>query len=300
MDRLQLDDVDLAYQLHGRGERVVLVHASPFASWYGPLVEQLKGFSTLRYRRHLRRAADGGYRPLTVDEDAAICARLMEHVGWPAAHVVGHSYGALVALQLAIDAPERVGSVVLLEPAARGISSSAQIAAALGPVIAAYRSGDAPAAVDGFLRHVCGDGYRAVLDRAVPEAFGEALAEADLFFQAEMAAVQAFSFGPDDAGRVAQPVLNVLGAESVSRFVEGSELVQSWFPHAERFSVPEASHLMLVQNPAALAAGLEDFFSRHPISDSQPMRTPPELASLSAHSARERRQNGGMSATIGG
>jgi pimeloyl-ACP methyl ester carboxylesterase len=243
MDRLQLDDVDLAYQLHGRGERVVLVHASPFVSWYGPLVEQLTGFSTLRYRRHLRRAADGGYRPLTVDEDAAICARLMEHVGWPAAHVVGHSYGALVALQLAIDAPERVGSVVLLEPAARGISSSAQIAAALGPVIAAYRSGDAPAAVDGFLRHVCGDGYRAVLDRAVPEAFGEALAEADLFFQAEMAAVQAFSFGPDDAGRVAQPVLNVLGAESVSRFVGAASSCSpgSLTPSASRCRRPVTS-----------------------------------------------------------
>jgi pimeloyl-ACP methyl ester carboxylesterase len=262
VDHLQLDDVDLAYELHGRGERVVLVHASPFVSWYGPLVERLTGCSTLRYRRHLRRSADGGYRPLSVEEDAAICARLMDHVGWHAAHVVGHSYGALVALQLAIDAAERVDSAVLLEPAARGVSSSAQIVAALAPVFAAYRSGDTAAAVDLFLRHVGGDGYRAVLDREVPEAYAEALAEADLFFQAEMAAVQAFGFGPAEAGRVSQPVLNVLGAESAPRFVEGSELVHSWFPDAERFLVPQAGHLMLVQNPTALAEELSGFFTR--------------------------------------
>ena len=103
MDRFEFDDIELSYQLHGRGERVVLVHASPFVSWYGPLVAQLADFSTLTYRRHLRPLDGGGYRPLTVAEDAAICARLMDHVGWSTAHIVGHSYGCLVALQLALE-----------------------------------------------------------------------------------------------------------------------------------------------------------------------------------------------------
>jgi pimeloyl-ACP methyl ester carboxylesterase len=267
MDRLEFDDVELTYEVREGGAPVVLVHASAFVSWYVPLIERLTGLSTLRYRRRLRAPAEGGYRPLTVADDAAICARLMDHVGWHRAHIVGHSYGALVALQLAMDAPERVGSVALLEPAARGISSSDQVAAALQPVIAAYRSGDKAGAVDAFLRHVCGDGYRAVLDRVIPDAGDEALREADLFFQVEMPAVQRWSFGPSDAERVTQPVLNVLGTESASRFAEGSELVQSWFPQAERLSVPDTGHLLMVQNPTALAHGLTNFFARHPIGD---------------------------------
>jgi pimeloyl-ACP methyl ester carboxylesterase len=267
VDRVAFDDVDLTYRLHEGGERVVLVHAAAFVSWYDPLVEQLVEFSTLRYRRRLRRPGGGAYRPLTAAEDAVSCARLMDHVGWQTAHIVGHSYGALVALQLALDRPERVGSVALLEPAARGISSSEEVAAALHPVIAAYGSGDKAGAVDGFLRQVCGDGYRAVLDRVIPDAFDEALGEADLFFQAEMPAVQQWSFGPGDAQHITQPVLNVLGAESAPRFAEGSELVRSWFPQAEHFSVPESGHLLMVQNPTALAQGLSDFFARHPIGD---------------------------------
>jgi pimeloyl-ACP methyl ester carboxylesterase len=282
MERLAFDDVELTYELREGGDRIVLVHASPFVSWYVPLVEQLTGFSTLRYRRRLATSGDGTYRPLTVAEDAAICATLMDHVGWRAAHVVGHSYGALVALQLAIDAPEQVRSVALLEPAARGISSSEQVAAALAPVFAAYRSGDKVGAVDRFLRHACGDGYRAVLDRAIPGAFGEALGEADLFFQGEMPAVQQWSFGPGDAERVTQPVLNVLGAQSVPRFVEGSELIQSWFPQAERLSVPDAGHLMMVQNAAGLARGLSDFFS------SQSRSAPPTAATGAVSAARGR------------
>ena len=266
MDHFDFDDVRLTYELVEGGEPVVLVHASAFVSWYGPLVEQLPELSTLRYRRRLVPSDGGGYRPLTVAEDAAVCARLMDHVGWPTAHVVGHSYGALVALQLAIDAPARVRSIALLEPAARGISSSEAVIAALQPILVAYKSGDTARAVDLFLRHVGGDDYRAALDRVIPAAFDEALGEADLFFQAEMAAVQQWNFGPDDATRVTQPVLNVCGADTVPRFVQGSELVQSWFPQAERLTVPDAGHLLMVQNPTAIAHGLIDFFARHPIA----------------------------------
>src|SRR5262245_27739127 len=150
-DRLEFEDVELSFEVHEGGDRIVFVHASPFVSWYQPLLAELGDYSTLVYRRHLRRGQDGRYRPLTVGEDAAICARLMEHIGWSAAHLVGHSYGALVALRLAVDDPQRVVSVVLLEPAARGISSSDAVVAALQPVIAAYRSGDTAGAVDGFL-----------------------------------------------------------------------------------------------------------------------------------------------------
>jgi pimeloyl-ACP methyl ester carboxylesterase len=262
VDRYAFDDVELGFEIAGRGEPIVLVHATAFVSWYRPLVDQLPQFSTLTYRRHLRKPDAGGYRPLTAADDAMICARLLEHVGWPTAHVVGHSYGALVALQLALDAPERVRSVALLEPAVRGISSSEQVIAALQPVFVAYRSGDTEGAVDAFLRHVCGDDYRPALERVLPGAIDEALEEADLFFQAEMAAVQQWSFGPDVAQRVTQPILNVLGAESASRFVEGAELLQSWFPHAERLSIPDAGHLLMVQNPTAVAEGLSDFIAR--------------------------------------
>jgi pimeloyl-ACP methyl ester carboxylesterase len=150
--------------------------------------------------------------------------------------------------------------VSLLEPAIRGISSSAAVVATLQPVIAAYRSGDSAAAVDGFLRHVCGDDYWPVLEQVIPGAFAEALAEADLFFQSEMAAVQQFTFGPDEASLVRQPVLNVVGANSVPRFVEGAALVQSWFPNTERLSIPAAGHLLMIQNPTAVARGLRAHF----------------------------------------
>jgi pimeloyl-ACP methyl ester carboxylesterase len=42
--------------------------------------------------------------------------------------------------------------------------------------------------------------------------------------------------------------------------------VQSWFPRAERLTIPAAGHLLMIQNPVAVADGLKDYFSRHPIT----------------------------------
>jgi pimeloyl-ACP methyl ester carboxylesterase len=109
-----------------------------------------------------------------------------------------------------------------------------------------------------------------VLERAIPGAIAEALDEADQFFPAEIPAVQQFTFGPNEAARITQPILNVLGSASVQRFVEAAELVQSWFPHAERLTVPDAGHLLMVQNPTPLAQGLHDFVTRHPIVNFEP------------------------------
>ena len=137
-------------------------------------------------------------------------------------------------------------------------------------MIAAYRSGDTAGEIDGFLRHACGDGYRPVLEQVIPGAFDQALAEADLFFQAEMPAVQRWSFGPGDAERVKQPVLNVIGAQSASTVRRRRRTRAVLVPDAQRLKIPSAGHLLMVQNPSAVALGLEDHIARHPIGAPDP------------------------------
>jgi pimeloyl-ACP methyl ester carboxylesterase len=57
-------------------------------------------------------------------------------------------------------------------------------------------------------------------------------------------------------------VLNVLGEQSAPRFAEGADLVQGWFPDAQRYTLPGAGHLLMVQNPADLGQRLREFFAR--------------------------------------
>jgi pimeloyl-ACP methyl ester carboxylesterase len=88
------------------------------------------------------------------------------------------------------------------------------------------------------------------------------VAAADTFFTQELPAVQQWSFTQEDASRVTNPVLAVLGEHSAPTFPERRDLLLAWLPNVEAFDLP-AAHLLHAQNPSGMAEGLADFFARH-------------------------------------
>src|SRR5262249_22249971 len=140
--------------------------------------------------------------PVSIAQQAAHLRALMRHLGIERAHVVGHSSGGNIALQLALDAPPIVHSIVLMEPAlpvsALGPDRMVATRAWMAPVLEAFHAGDKARAVDGFMRGVSGPSYRAVVDRVLPEAFEQAVIDADTFFGQELPAVLQWSFRRED------------------------------------------------------------------------------------------------------
>jgi len=63
---------------------------------------------------------------------------LLAHLRVDAAHVVGHSSGALIALDLACNTPHAVRSLALLEPPLLGVPSTGPHMAALTPAVERY------------------------------------------------------------------------------------------------------------------------------------------------------------------
>ena len=148
---------------------------------------------------------------------AAHCHQLMRELGITRAHIVGHSSSVPVALQLALDAPEAVHTLTLMEAARPAAPTDTERQFGTDVALAAlqrYRAGDKAAAVDIFFRGVFGPGYRPALDHGLPGAFEQAVADADAFFTQEMPALQQWPFTEDDAHRIQQPALAVLGTAS--------------------------------------------------------------------------------------
>jgi hypothetical protein len=84
------------------------------------------------------------------------------------------------------------------------------------------------------MRGVCGGEYRNALERALPDAFEQAVSDADAFFGQELPAVQRWSFGRDDAARVLHPALVVgwitaLKAPQIKQLVTRGALQLSLF-----------------------------------------------------------------------
>lgn len=275
MSRATVDGVTLDYTMWGGGEPVVLVHAGIFADWFRPLLGEPALTARHRVLSYHRVGYAGSSRvagPISIAQQAAHLRSLMRQLGIQRAHVVGHSSGGNIGLQLALDAPEMVHSLVLMEPAlpvpTLGPERMLSTRAAMAPVFEAYRAGDRARAVDGFMRNVSGPGYRSVLDQVLPGAFEQGVTDADTFFGQELPSLQQWALKREDAARITQPVLAVVGAKSkdVSPiWSDRHEMVLAWLPKAEGFVLPDATHLLHVQHPRAMAEALAAFFARHPL-----------------------------------
>jgi pimeloyl-ACP methyl ester carboxylesterase len=185
----------------------------------------------------------------------------------------GHSDGGNIALQLALDAPQLVHTVALLEPALPVAPGGAERllatrASAMAAVMERFRAGDKAAAVDGFMRIVAGPTYRAAFDRALPGVFDRGVADADTFFTQNLPAVQQWAFTREDASRITQPALAVIGEKSkdVSPiWIERQNMLVTWLPMATPFVLADATHLLHVENPRRMAEALAGFFQHHPL-----------------------------------
>jgi pimeloyl-ACP methyl ester carboxylesterase len=272
MDRAALEGIELEYETRGAGEPVVLIHPGHFADWFAPLLDEPALTDRYRLVSYHRVGCAGSSHmagAVSLAQQAAHCRSLMRHLGIERAHVVGHSSSGNIALQLALDAPDAVHSLALLEPALMSVPSAQTSRAFVGTAVQLNRAGDKAGAVDTFLRGVCGPAYRAVLDQALPGAFDQYVADADTFFGQELPALLQWSFTREDARRISQPVLAVTGAKSQEAapiWRERQELLLSWLPNVEPFVLPDAAHLLQVQNPRGMAEGLVAFYARHPLS----------------------------------
>jgi pimeloyl-ACP methyl ester carboxylesterase len=270
-DRAQLDGITLAYTARGSGEPVMLIHAGMFADWFAPLLAEASltdQYRVVSYQRVNYGASSHVPGPVTIADQAAHCRMLMAYLGIERAHIVGHSSGGSIAVQLALDTPAAVQSLALLEPARATGSVGGHVPAPyVGEALQKYGAGDKAGAIDAFMSGVCGPGYRAYADQSLPPgAFEQAVTDADGFFGQELPSVRTWAAIADRTVCPDQPVLAVLGSDSTPTFQQGQEALLARLPHAEAFVLSGATHLLHVQQPRALASALTAFFARHPLS----------------------------------
>jgi pimeloyl-ACP methyl ester carboxylesterase len=268
MQTAHLDGVELKYHAVGSGEPVLLIHGGFIADTFVPLLAEPRIVGSFRLIAYHRRGYGGSSRataPFTIRQQATDARALLRHLGIPRAHVAGHSYGGVIAIQLSLDAPEVVASLALLEPAlVASVPSGSTFLETVASIQAMHQRGDRAGATDAFLTEVMGQEYRPVLEKALPPgAFELAVTDSDTCLRVELEALQRWTFTEEDAARIRQPVLSVIGDESGPIFDETHSLLKRWIPHLEELAVPHANHALQYMNPSAVADGLAGFFDGH-------------------------------------
>jgi pimeloyl-ACP methyl ester carboxylesterase len=264
-----LDGITLEYEVVGQGEPVLFIHGSFVADTFRPLLAEQTLRTGYQFINYHRRGYVGSRRPagaVSIRDWAADCRELLVHLRVARAHVVGHSFGGVVALQLALDASEMLRTVALLEPALAVGASGPGYRESLVNAIARYRDAGAGVAVREFFR-VRWPEYEEHLEAILPGAFEQAVTDAATAYEIEFPALLDWSFDEATARRIERPVLSVLGARSDAlwpRFGETHRTLCSWLPGAEPYILPRATHFLQVENPHDMAEALATFWAKHP------------------------------------
>ena len=122
MPKLTLSETELAYEVAGTGEPVLLIQGVGAAgSAWKPQVEGLSfGCRMASFDNRGLRNSNPCRGPIRIEAMAEDAAALMDALGWESAHVVGHSMGGVIAQELALNHRRRVRSLALLCTFSRG------------------------------------------------------------------------------------------------------------------------------------------------------------------------------------
>lgn len=262
MPTIEANGLAIHYERQGEGPTLMLIAgmASDVASWT-PVIEQLAArYDVVAFDNRCAGRTLPSPAPVSRDLMVADCVAVMDMLDIAAAHVLGHSLGAMVGLNLAARHPDRVTSLVA---AAAGPAVLPMRLSLFEDLAAIYETDGVP--VDLWFRLLFPWLFRPAFfdDRAAVEAASRMAADyphrqSAAAFRAQVAGLADF-LAPPDLGRIACPVL-ALAAEHDLLFAASG--IAAKFSGLRRLSsavVSDAGHSLHWDNPAGFVDAVTAF-----------------------------------------
>jgi pimeloyl-ACP methyl ester carboxylesterase len=288
--------IELHYVELGQGDPVIFVHGSlsDFSYWEDQLPVFAATYRAITYSRRYNRPNSNPPRPgysAVVDADDLAALIMKLHLG--KVHVIGHSYGALTALFLAVRHPEMIRTLVLAEAPAvsllahlkgdRAVTGKATLADIqehmVKPMQAAFRRGDREAGLRAFLAYVLDDPQ--AWDKMPPPARQETLSNVHEW-EVMMTTGELFpELDPEAVRKIRMPLLLLSGEKSYGFLGLIDKELQHLLPAGRRIVLPGASHRMWFEQPEVCRQAVLDFWNavqRRPRPSDPPLgrlRPPP-------------------------
>jgi pimeloyl-ACP methyl ester carboxylesterase len=247
----------MTYAEHGQGTPLVLVHGSLCDCRYwkaqlGPLGRHFRVLAP-SLRHYWPQQWDGG--TFSIDQHVDDLLEFIDAVGEGAAHVVGHSRGARIALEAALREPRRVRTLTLADPGRLAPAPSGDDRA--GFRHRALKLVDEGRLDDGlglFVDTVSGqDTWR----RMVPW-FQEMVRDNASTLRAQASEIIK-PLSRERVEKLAMPLLLIGGALSPEPYPEVVNMLAEWVPSAHKEIIAGSSHGMNLGNPRAFNGAIERF-----------------------------------------
>ncbi len=241
----------IKYYLYGDGEIILFVHggfSNGRASWKRQIGELAAFAKLIVVDRRGHGLSPKLPRPYTVWGDALDILRVTDLMGIDRIHLVGHSYGALVALEIVVRQEIQVNTLHLIEPPALSIlrndpaivdlSESLRGVQRLGPIMGR----DWTARL--FLEKLQGKDF--VEYAANSPAWNKLLLEASRFWYEQFAAD--YDLDRNYLANLQVPTWVYVGSRSNQALIRVSKELCSLLPCCKLVQVPDGTHMLQAES----------------------------------------------------
>jgi pimeloyl-ACP methyl ester carboxylesterase len=270
--QMPANGTSLAWVEQGSGPPVVFVHGaiSDLRFWEPQREAFAKGhrFIAYTYRYHGSAPWSDDGKQYSARTHAADLAAFLKGLKAGPVHLVGLSYGGLLAAMVAMESPQLLRTVTLAEPALFSVLAEtpdgkevleAWNKAAATAIGAPLEKGDAVAAAKGLAAVVHDTpGYFDQLPPAGQQMLLDNARTMPFLMQSMPDAITCARLGA-----IKTPTLLVRGADTPPVFAKTNEAVGRCIPGSRQVVVPQASHTMSVQNPGAFNDAVLKFVGQH-------------------------------------
>ena len=260
---VNLNGARIHYERSGTGSPLLLIHAGIADSrMWEPQAKALANHFDM-IRPDLRGFGASELPPAPYSMLADLIA-LLDHLEVGRAHVVGCSMGGTLAIDLAVEHPERVDRLVLVAAGVSGSNLGAADAALFAEVEAADKAGDLDAVNRAEVR-LWVDGPRrpegsapAAVRNLVLDMNGRAL-------RSDFDSAKSQSLDPPAVTRLNQiraPTLVIVGDQDLPHASANADLITSKVLGARTVIIKDAAHLPSLEQPEAFNRVLLDFLTK--------------------------------------
>ena len=260
MTFIEIAGVTLHYEHRARADRPLLVFinslGTDFRIWDAVAGDLAADFGLLLYDKRGHGLSDLGERPHTIADHASDLAGLIDHVGTTDVVLCGLSIGGLIAQHHAVHRPAGLRAVVLCDTAHKigdaGFWNQR--------IVQVEREGIASLA-DGILQGWFTPAFRTGERARFAGARNMLVRQPVAGYAASCAAVRDADH-TGLVGRIAWPTLVVVGDQDGSTPPDLVRATADLIPGARFEIIADAGHIPCIEQPAALAALMRDFFEQ--------------------------------------
>lgn len=191
----------------------------------------------------------------TITEYVQVLQEFMDAINLPAAIIVGHSMGSAIALQMALDAPDRILALVLV-----GSGSRLRVA----PSILENTASEAtfPLAVKTINDWAFGPDTPERLKELAAKRMGETR---PTVLHGDFIACNEFDVG-ERLAEIKLPTLIICGSEDKLTPPKNAKILHEHILNSEHVVIERAGHMVMLENPRAVVEAVESFIENLSVS----------------------------------